>query len=160
MQTTSPSRAIGLAWIVAGCLDITSAIVIWLIRGVPLVKGFQGIAMGLVGRESAFQGGLATAALGLALHFFIMLCVVIIYFMASRVLAMLTRCPIRSGALYGIIVYLVMYWIVVPVSRIGPRPHSVSNDTIAILVHICLIGLPIALIMHRLSPAQSHPNHE
>jgi hypothetical protein len=52
-------------------------------------------------------------------------------------------------------VYLVMYWIVVPLSQIGPRPHSVLNDTIAILIHICLIGLPIALIMRRLSPAES-----
>jgi hypothetical protein len=152
MQTASPARALGLAWVVAGCLDITSAIVIWLIRGVPLIKGFQGIASGLIGRESAVQGGLATAALGFALHFFIMFCVVIGYFLARRGLPALTRCPIPSGIVYGVIVYLVMYWVVVPLSRIGPRPHSVSNDTTAILIHIFLIGLPIALIMHRFLP--------
>ena len=145
-------RTIGTAWLVAGCLDITSAIVIWLIRGVPLMRGFQGIAAGLIGGESAFQGGLMASALGLALHFFIMLCVVIIFYLASRIFPLLTHRPILSGAVYGVIVYLVMYWMVVPLSRIGPRPHSVSNDTTAILIHILLIGLPIALILRRFSP--------
>jgi uncharacterized membrane protein YagU involved in acid resistance len=140
-------RAIGTAWLVAGCLDITSAIVIWLIRGVPLMRGFQGIAAGLIGRESALQGGLTTAVVGFALHFFIMFCVVIVFYAASRALPELTRRPIAIGAIYGVLVYLVMYWIVVPFSRIGPRPHSVSNDTTAILIHIFLIGLPIALIV-------------
>ena len=42
-----------------------------------------------------------------------------------------------------------MYWVVVPLSRIGPRPHSLSNDGLAIAIHICLIGLPIALIVSR-----------
>jgi uncharacterized membrane protein YagU involved in acid resistance len=118
----------------------------------PLMKGFQGIATGLIGRESASQGGMMTAALGLALHFFIMLSVVIIFYLASRIFPFLTHRPILSGAVYGVLVYLVMYWMVVPLSRIGPRPHSVSNDTTAILIHIFLIGLPIALILRRFSP--------
>src|SRR6266550_562411 len=118
MQSSSPSRAIGLAWLIAGCLDISSAIVIWLIRGVPLIKGFQGIASGLIGRESAIQGGLATAALGFALHFFIMFCVVIVFYLASRAVPVLTSWPIPVGVIYGLIVYGLMYWGVVPLSRI------------------------------------------
>jgi hypothetical protein len=157
MQRSSAFRAIGVAWLIAGCLDITSAMVIWFIRGVPLIKGFQGIASGLVGRDSAIQGGPTTAALGLALHFFIMLCVAIIFYLASRILPILMYSSIPSGAVYGVIVYLVMYWIVVPLSRIGPRPHSVSNDLTAILIHIFLIGLPIALIIRRFSPIKTTP---
>lgn len=151
MQTSSTIRAIGFAWLVAGCLDITSAMVIWIIRGVPLIRGFQGIASGLLGRQTALQGGLATAALGLILHFFIMFCVVIVFFGISRILPALTRWPIPFGIIYGLLVYLTMYWVIVPLSRIGPRPHSVSNDTTAILIHIFLIGLPIALIVRYFS---------
>jgi hypothetical protein len=151
MQKTPFFRALGLAWLIAGCLDISSAIVIWIIRGVPLVRGFQGIASGLIGRESALAGGLATAALGLGLHFFIMFCVVVVFYVISRVIPAFTRRPILGGVIYGFLVYLVMYWVVVPLSRIGPRPHSVSNDATAILIHIFLIGLPIALIVHRFS---------
>jgi hypothetical protein len=155
MQKSSIFRAIGLAWLIAGCLDITSAIVIWTMRGVPLMRGFQGIAGGLVGRETAIGGSLATAALGFALHFFIMFCVVIVFYLASRFLPSLIRRPIPGGVIYGIVVYAVMYWVVVPLSRIGPRPHSVSNDSTAILIHIFLIGLPIALIMHHFSPIET-----
>ena len=153
MRNVSTGRAIGIAWLVAGCLDITSAIVIWLMRGVPLTRGFQGIAAGLLGRESAFAGGLTTAALGFALHFFIMFCWVILFYVVSRMIPAMTRYPIAIGVIYGVIVYLVMYWIVVPLSHIGPRPHSFSNDLTAILIHIFLIGLPIALIVSRYSPA-------
>ena len=152
---SSAFRAIGLAWLIAGCLDITSAIVIWLSRGVPLTRGFQGIAAGVIGRESAVGGGLLTAALGFALHFFIMFCVVIAFYLGHRIFPALTRCPIITGVVYGVIVYAVMYWVVVPISRIGPRPHSLSNDVTAILIHIFLIGLPIALIVSRYSPQRT-----
>ena len=149
MPKSSLFRAIGLAWLIAGCLDITSAIVIWMKRGVPLMRGFQSIASGLVGRELALKGGQSTAVLGFALHFFIMFCVVVVFYLIIRAIPAVIRRPIPAGVIYGIIVYAVMYWVVVPLSRIGPRPHSVSNDLTAILIHIFLIGLPIALIMHR-----------
>lgn len=143
-------RAIFLAWLVAGCLDISSAFAIYLSRGIALT-GLQGIAVGLIGREAALQGGTATAALGLGLHFFIMLGVVLVFFVASRYLPVLTHHPLISGIIYGPIVYLIMYWVVVPLSHIGHRPHTLSNDALAIAIHICLIGLPIALIISRMS---------
>ncbi len=145
-------RAIFWAWLFAGCLDISSAFAIYLSKGIPLIRGLQGIAIGLVGREAALNGGTATAVLGLGLHFFIMLGVVLVFFLASRYLPFLTRLPAIGGIIYGSMVYLIMYWVVVPLSRIGPRPHSLSNDALAIAIHICLIGLPIALIIGRIAP--------
>ncbi len=149
MANASNLKAILWAWIVAGCLDISSAFAIFLSRGIALTRGLQGIAIGMVGREAALKGGAATAALGLGLHFFIMLCVVLVFFAASRYLPFLTRHPVISGIIYGPIVYIIMYWVVVPLSRIGPRPHSLSNDGLAIAIHVGLIGLPIALITSR-----------
>jgi hypothetical protein len=142
-------RAILWAWLVAGCLDISSAFVIYIWNGVALTRGLQAIAAALIGRKAAYAGGIGTAALGLGLHFFIMLCVVLVFFVASRYLPALTRHPVVSGVTYGPIVYLIMYWVVVQRSRIGPRPHTLSNDSLAIVIHICLIGLPIALIISR-----------
>jgi hypothetical protein len=63
-------RAILTAGLVVGVVDISSAFVIWWQRGVALRRGLQGIAAGLLGTK-AFEGGLPTAALGLALHFFV-----------------------------------------------------------------------------------------
>ncbi len=149
----SSFRAIFLAWLIAGCLDISSAFAIYLSKGIALSRGLRGIAIGLIGREAALKGGTATAALGLGLHFFIMLGVVLVFFVASRYLPVLTRHPVISGIIYGPIVYLIMYWVVVPLSRIGPRPHTLSNDALAIAIHICLIGLPISLIISRFARA-------
>jgi len=62
MRKGSALRAIGLAWLVAGCLDICSAFVIWSMNGVALTRGLKGIAIGLLGRDTALAGGGETAA--------------------------------------------------------------------------------------------------
>lgn len=159
----STARAIFWAWLVAGCLDISSAIVIWMMRDVRITRGFRGIATGLLGREAAItNGGTGVAMLGLALHFFIMLGWTMVFYLASRGAPALIRRPLPSGIAFGVLVYLIMYWVVVPLSRIGPRPHSfnlsATSDLAAILIHICLIGLPIALILSRLLPRPAQNN--
>jgi len=144
---------IATAWLVVGTLDIISAIGIWLSRGTTLMRGFQAIASGLLGPKS-YQGGLATATFGLAIHFFIALVVVAIFYVASRKIHFLTQHAIVSGMLYGIIVYLAMYWIVLPMSFPTFR-HRVDNDLLELAIHIVLIGLPTALIVRRFSrPAE------
>jgi len=154
MKRSSALPCILLATLVAGCLDITSAFVIYIVRGIGIPRGLRAIAAGLLGREQALQGGWETSLLGLALHFFIMLCVVVAFYLVSRALPWVIKHPLISGLLYGPLVYLVMYWVVVPLSRIGPRPHSLNNDLLAIAIHIFLIGLPIAFIVSRFSQPQ------
>jgi hypothetical protein len=143
-------RAIVTAWLVVGILDISSAFTIWISRGVSPTHGLQGLVLPLLG-PSAFEGGFGTAGLGLALHFFIAFMVVVVFYAASRKIPMLGQQAIISGVLYGIAVYLVMYWIVLPAAFPKFR-HSSSNDALAIAIHIVLIGLPTALIVRRYSP--------
>ena len=75
----------------------------------------QSIAAGLLGRAS-FQGGAATAALGLVLHFFIAFGIVGTYFVVARAVPALTRRPFLTGPLYGLVAYGVMNYVVVPLS--------------------------------------------
>jgi hypothetical protein len=133
--------------VVVGILDISSAFVIWWQRGVALQRGLQGIAAGLLGTKS-YEGGMATAALGLALHFFIAFVVVSIFYLASCKVPFLTKQPFVSGVLYGIGVYVVMYWIVLP-AALSTFRHRSSNELLALAIHICLIGLPTAFIVRR-----------
>ncbi|HLW36020.1 MAG TPA: hypothetical protein VKS98_10205 [Chthoniobacterales bacterium] len=134
---------------VVGILDITSAFVIAAIRGTGSMRMLQGITSGLIGARS-FQGGLATAACGLAIHFLIAFTVVMIFYLASRRINFLTEHAVVSGILYGIAVYLFMYWIVIRL--VFPSAHpSLIRDVTAVLVHISLIGLPTALIVRRYS---------
>ena len=152
MKTSPALRAILTAWLVVGVLDISSAIVIWWQRGTGLRGGLQGIAAAILGPK-ATEGGIATALLGLAIHFFIALVVVSLFYLASRKIAILLKQPLVFGALYGIVVYLVMYWIVLP-SVFPTFRHRIGNDALAIAIHISLIGLPTAFIIRRYSASE------
>ena len=150
MKNSGAFRAILAAGLVVGVLDISSAFVIWWQRGTGARHGLQGIAAGLLGANS-YEGGLVTAGFGLALHFFVAFVVVSIFYLGSRRIEFLTLHPVVSGVLYGIGVYLVMYWFVLPTVFPTFR-HRLGNDLLAIAIHISLIGLPCALIVRRYSP--------
>ena len=145
MKKFEALRAITTAGVIVGVLDISSAFVIWWQRGVGLQRGLQGIAAGLLGPQS-YEGGMATAGLGLAFHFFVAFVVVSIFCLASRKIPFLIKQPLISGVFYGIGVYIVMYWLVLPTAFPAFR-HRLSNELLAVAIHICLIGLPTASIV-------------
>jgi hypothetical protein len=149
MKKFGALRTIVTAGLVVGVLDISSAFVIWWQRGVALQHGLQGIAGGLLGAKS-YEGGIATVGLGLALHFFIAFVVVSIFYLVSRRITFLTKQAVVSGVLYGIGVYIVMYWFVLP-KAFSTFRHRLSNELLAVAIHIFLIGVPTALIVRRYS---------
>lgn len=153
MRRSQPVRTIGVAWLTAGILDITSAFVIAGLKGAGSIRMLQGIASGLLGARS-FEGGLVTAGLGLAIHFLIAFTAAALFYFASRKFSFLVEHAIVSGLLYGIAIYVVMYWIVVPLA-IPIARHSISRDLTAIIVHMSLIGLPIALVVRYFSRKQA-----
>jgi len=145
----NPSRALPAilaAGLTCGVMDITAAFVTWWPKGIMPSRILKGIASGMLGPD-AYSGGWPVAALGLAFHFFIAFSAATVFYFASRRLAFLTQHPFLSGPIYGICVYFVMYWIVMPLSRYRHRPFTLSGTTIAIVTHIICVGLPIALII-------------
>lgn len=141
---TLPAILWGGWW--AGVLDITAAFIRW---GKP-VRLLQGIASGLLGPQ-AFQGGSGTAALGLALHFFIAFSAAGVYYAASRKLAFLRKQAVAWGMLYGVAVYMFMSWVVVPLSALpkSKAPFSLTGLVLSLLTHMFCVGLPIALAVRR-----------
>jgi hypothetical protein len=94
--------------------------------------------------------GIATAGLGLIIHFFVAFMVVTVFYASNRKFRFLTRHVVVTGLLYGVAVYLVMYWFVLP--QVFPKfRHSISNDVLGVVVHMFLIGLPTALVVRRYS---------
>ena len=139
---TTP-RAIAFGTLVVGALDALDALVFFGLRGATPTRIFQSIAAGLLGRSS-FSGGLSTAALGAVLHFFIAFLIVATYVLASRRIAILTRSPIICGLVYGVLVYLFMNLVVLPLSAAG-RPTFVLPVVInGIVIHMLGVGLPSA----------------
>ncbi len=132
-----------LAALVVGTLDIAEVMIVsWLKGGAPL-RILQAIASGIYGKAS-FQGGTRTMLIGLALHFFIATIVVAVYFLASRRIAILNRHPVLTGAIYGVLVYLFMNFVVLPLAGMPPRftTFSVVNQ---LFCHIVLIGITTGL---------------
>jgi hypothetical protein len=134
---------------VGGLLDIVYALVLWgVILGGSPVGILQSIASGILGK-TAYQGGASTAALGLALHFFIAFMMAVAYVAASRKLSVLTSRPVLMGMLYGVALYFVMNFVVVPLSAIGPRPFTVIGGIRALIPHVIFVGPAIALFAAR-----------
>ena len=113
------SRAILWSTLVIGVLDATDGVIAYGLRGTNPIQVLQYIASGVLGPAS-FKGGLATAGLGTLLHFFIAFVVAAIYILASRAIPVLKSQAVVLGLIYGAAVYLVMTYLVLPRSAIGP----------------------------------------
>jgi uncharacterized membrane protein YagU involved in acid resistance len=150
---TSGARAILWGGLIAGAIDITYACVFsYLRRAVPPGQILQSVASGALGK-AAFDGGTPTAALGLLFHFLIALVWAAIYYLASRKLRVLARVPYVCGVVYGLLIFAVMNYAVIPLSAapFGAPPPSSPAFSVGILVHMLGIGLPIALATRRFS---------
>ncbi len=140
-------RAILWGGLIAGTLDITAAFINSGLHGVGPLRVLRSIASGLLGAQ-ARNGGIGTAALGLGLHFLIALGAATVYYAASRKLNLLTQHAIICGVLYGILVYLVMNLIVLPLSAIYFKPsYTPSAVVTGLIIHMLCVGLPIALVV-------------
>lgn len=144
-------RTIVAAGLVAGVLDITYAFIIWGLRGVTPLRIGKSIAAGLLGREAAIAGGAGVGLLGLLLHFIMATIIAAIYYGAARNFRLLVDKAVPCGIAYGLAIYGVMNYVVMPLSAIGSTGGGGPTYIVitGILVHMFLIGLPIALITRR-----------
>jgi len=133
-------RAIALGGLVAGSLDVLVAALINHARvGVIL----QAIASGVLGRAS-FHGGVKTMVLGLVLQWAMSLVIAAIYIVAGARWRRLLRQPARFGALYGVGVFVVMNFVVVPLSVAWPKGHHSLADSALNLAAMVIFGLIVA----------------
>ena len=152
--STSSSAFLAIFWggLACGVFDITQAMLAYYLQaGAKPIRVLQSVASGLLGRDS-FQGGMKTAVLGAFLHFFIAFSWAAIYFLASRKISFMVERPVISGMLYGETVWLVMTFIVLPLSRAHRGPFNAAAIITGPIGHLFLVGLPIALAVRRWAP--------
>jgi asparagine N-glycosylation enzyme membrane subunit Stt3 len=89
--------------------------------------------------------------LGLALHFVIAFGAATVFYVASRGIRFLVDQAVVSGVFYGIAVYFFMQRIVIPLSKANRNPFSLKFMIIGVIIHICCVGLPIALSVRKYS---------
>jgi len=138
-------KRILLGTLVVGSLDICEVIIFYGFRDVSAIRILQSVARGWLGNK-AFSGGIPAALLGLASHFFIAFGLVTVYYVASRRLELLRRWPVLMGAIYGLGVFIVMNYIVLPNTKAGMANFTTVTLINQFFCHIFLIGIPAALI--------------
>ena len=169
--------AILLGGLAAGVLDIVYAFVVYgpLSYGVSPLQVLQSVAAGWIGRDASRAGGWETGLLGLATHFLIATLMAAVYVLIATRVSALNKRPILWGFLYGLVLYVAMNYVVVPLSHAGANAHFASSLSEAmsrlegsfsgvrprydadypwmipgtIFTHTVLVGIPIALIARR-----------
>ena len=141
-------RPIAIATAVAGTLDILFAMILTVFFGREIGGMLRYVASGPF--PQATDMGAGGAILGLLVHFALMAIMAAAYvWFASRRREHLVTMPIRAGIAYGIITYVVMNLIVIPLRFDTPLPPSTSSLVTQLFAHIVLVGIPIALITAR-----------
>ena len=148
-HSNSPGRAILWGGIIAGVLDITQAFIGFSLVGSTPFRILQGIASGIFGPRSR-QMGWTSAAVGLLCHFTVAFTAAAVYYVASRKLRVLVERPVLCGLFYGELVFLFMYFVVLP-SAIGQPHFTIATYITGPIGHPLLVGLPIALCVRRFS---------
>ena len=116
-----------------------------LIYHLPAVTVGKAVARGWFGREKAMAGGLDVAAIGIVSHYVILLVAAAIFVFASLRFPILRRRAVIVGVLFGLCIYVVMHFVVLPLSAAGPGNPKGIQLVEELLGHMFVIGLPIAL---------------
>lgn len=140
-------NAVLIGGMAAGILDIGAAAAINRTGPAAILRV---IASGLLGPK-ALKSGTWAVALGFLLQLAMSIVIAAIYGLASLWLPILARMWIASGLIYGIGVFVVMTYVVVPLSAAPSRPlpgiTKITKDLLAMLG----FGLIVAYAVHRAS---------
>lgn len=149
MQQRSIPGSILIAGMLGGALDLLFAVSFAAYNGAAPSRVFQTIASGVLG-DAAFAGGHGVAVLGVACHFCLSLLWAAIFAVAAWRLPALTRRLFLTGAAFGLIVFLCMRLVVLPISAF-PRPVTFQPlaTMLDLLSHVLLFATPIVLIVGR-----------
>ena len=156
MRPITPIRALVTGTLTIALLEGGLAIARAGLNGTAPWRVLQGVTSGVMG-QPAFRGGVATVLFGLALHLLISGIVMLLYLGASRRIGALNRRPWLSGVLYGIAVYLVMNFVVLPLSAVSMNQRTLARVLPAIAIHIVGVGLPAAIIARRVLAPEPAP---
>ncbi len=112
---------------------------------------FQNVAGGLIGAPTARAGGLPMYLLGVVLHFGIAALWAALFWVLSRRLPLTGKAVVPAGLAYGLLVYLGMNCVVLPLSALHVPLRLPPLLSWPAAAHLLLVGLPIALSARKFS---------
>lgn len=147
-RSNGPAAAIFWGGLIAGIIDITQAFIGFSLVGSTPFRILQRIASGILGNDSSDMGW-TSATIGLLCHFTVAFAAAAVYYVASRKLRALVDHPVVCKLIYGELVFIFMYFVVIPLSAIGRPQFNIATYITGPLGHPLLVGLPIAFCTHR-----------
>jgi uncharacterized membrane protein YagU involved in acid resistance len=154
MDLTRRSTLKAVVWggLIAGSVDVLSPSLIYMVSPLLILRA---IASGLLGKP-AFSGGLPVEVLGLLLQWGMSLIIAGIYMAAVQRMAWARRDWRVTGLVAGLIIYLVMTYVVRPLSAAWPpADYSKPIDWTKVaenLAAMWVFGLILAYSALRLLP--------
>lgn len=143
------TRSVCTAWLIAGTLDITAACIQYYIH---TGKGPEGVlryvASGALGKSAA-GGGMEIPLLGLLLHYIVALIWTLVFFWLYPRLKFMQVNKWVTGLVYGMVVWVIMNRLVVPLSAAHTGPFVLKKAAIAMAILMVCIGLPLSLAANK-----------
>lgn len=134
------------AGLLVGTLDILAAFLQYFIKTnkdpLPVLKF---IASGVFGKE-AFTGGSNMYIWGLLFHFIIAISFTVFFFWIYSIAPSFFKYRLLSGIVYGLFIWVVMQFIVLPLSNTPKMAFKPLNAILAAGILIVCIGIPLAFL--------------
>jgi len=109
----------------------------------------QYVASGIMG-DAAYAGGLGTFLLGLILEYLMCILIAGIFIFSADRISLLRKNVIVGSLLYGFGVFIVMNFVVQPLSAAATLPVPPMGLVIEIVLeHMLLVGLPLGILVQR-----------
>ncbi|MFZ6008709.1 MAG: hypothetical protein ACOYXT_00055 [Bacteroidota bacterium] len=148
MKTVIIILRIGL---LIGVMDgLAASLNAYLSSGVMPDRVFRFIASGVFGVE-AFKGSGAMIVWGVMFHLLIALLWTAFYLFLNAKFDWIRQHHLVSGVLYGVFIWAVMAYVVLPLSNTPTLAKSLSGALIMIGIHIFVIGIPMSHMLGRYS---------
>ncbi|MEJ0033869.1 MAG: hypothetical protein WDO15_27610 [Bacteroidota bacterium] len=145
------TRTILLSWLLVGTLDISCAIISFLIKGgtnPSLI--FIYISSALYGPEQVQEmNPTSMEILGLCLHYLIALIWTVIFFSLYRRIPSMHKNRFITGIVYGFFMQIIMSQIVVKLSNAATGPFKFVSFLISGAILVIAIGIPLSFIAYR-----------
>jgi uncharacterized membrane protein YagU involved in acid resistance len=141
-------RVVLLGGLTAAALDLVYVFVVYGMRGVMPITILQSIASGWLGEE-AYELGWSSALLGLASHVLILCVAAMMYGYVSSRSSYVTRHAWMAGALYGLLIFAAMNFVIVPLSAADASLPQGGLLLGSLCAHVLLVGIPIGFIARR-----------
>ncbi len=136
----STGVAILLGGFIAGTIDVAAAA---LINGINPIRILHFITGGVLGK-AALAPDPVNPVLGLVLQWIMSLLIAAVYVVAAQRLPLLKRRWIECGLAYGVVVFFVMNYVVVPLSAWQKVPGFTVESFVENLIAMLLFGVIVS----------------